>query len=246
MKKLLASMIAISTALFMVACGKSGGDSNNNTPTCANGTIWNGSACILPNGGTGGGNIVTTTVGFADGSTRYTIANRDFAGSLRITNRSGYKEFLREALAICDRNSHIWGRDYGLANCDTWTSGTLFLSFTIGPNMIPAVVLRAYPPAASYFSYGFSFGIDAAGMAHNPLYLNNQNTFSLIPDKEGNHSQAFEIRANGAADNLSGRYLIQIQAHKGTLANSEIQYDLAYKNGKQNAVFATGTLKRFQ
>nr|BFD60857.1 hypothetical protein CKG001_29640 [Bdellovibrio sp. CKG001] len=244
MKKLLASMIAISTALFVAACGKNGGGSNNgNVPTCATGTVWNGSACVVPNGGPGGGNVVTTTVGFADGSTSFQMGGRQLNGNLRITNRSAYEAFLRDAFFICDRN--IWGWEAGLAKCANWTTGYLFLSFTIGPSMVPAVTLTAYP-APNWYNYALSFGISAGGAAYNPLYLNNQNTFNLIPDKDGNHSQAFEIRAQGAFGTPAGRYLIQIQAHKGTLANTSIKYDLGYKYGNQNVVFATGTLQRYQ
>lgn len=245
MKKLLASMIAVSTALFMVACGKSGGDSNNNgnIPTCASGTIWNGSACVVPNGGTGGGNVITTTVGFADGSTSFMMNGRQVNGSLKIKNRGAYEAFLKDAFAICDRM--IWGIEAGLSKCANWSTGYLYLSFTMGPSMVPAVTLTAYP-APNWYQYALNFGISAGGAAYNPLYLNNQNTFNLIPDRDGVPSQAFEIRAQGAWGTPAGRYLIQIQAHKGTLANTSINYDLAYKAGNQNVVFATGTLQRFQ
>lgn len=239
-------MIAISTALFVVACGKSGGDSYVNPQVCNSGYIWNGSTCVVPNGGTGGGNIVTTTVGFADGSTSFMMAGRQVNGSLKIKNRGAYEAFLKDAFAICDR-AGLWLIQAGLDKCANWSTGYLYLSFTIGPNMVPAVTLTAYP-APNWYQYAISAGISAGGAAYNPLYLNNPstNTFSLIPDKDGNHSQAFEIRAQGAYGTPAGRYLIQIQAHKGTLANTSINYDLAYKYGNQNVVFATGTLQRFQ
>ena len=248
MKKLLVSAIAVFSTVLMIGCGKDGGGGGTTTvvnpgvtPVCNPGQAWNGYSCVLVNGG---GNNITTKVSFADGSVAFAAGGHQLPGNLRITNTAAYAAFLKDAFAICDREG-LWLLQVGLANCANWTSGYLFLDITIDPSLVPKVALTAYP-APSWYNYTLSVGISPGGIAANPLYLNRNNRFSIIPNKQGVHSKAFEIRAGGAEGTPAGLFLIQIQAHEGTLADAQVKYDLAYKFGNQNVVFATGTLQRYQ
>lgn len=235
MKKLFASFIVIYSALALVACGKSGGGGGNNVvtpPTCAVGTVWNGSACVTVNGG---GNVVTGPTQFYDYNYYGNYTN--YRGNLSIVNSGAYATFLKEALAVCDRN--IWGIEAGLAKCSNWTSGSLMVSFSIDGSMRPAVRFEAYP-APNWYQYTLNLGINAGGVAFNPLVLTNNNTFSLI-----NSSKGFEIRAQGSYFNGGGLRLIQIMVKEGTLAQNEFAYELYFPHNGVATKFATGKFRRY-
>lgn len=235
MKKLFTTLALIALTATLGACGKNSTSKGGNTVNpnqCPSGHYWNGTVCQT---GTGPGNIYNRST-FADGSTTFEMYNYQFNGDLRITDSGGYAAFLKDAMGICDRN--IWGYSSGLAKCSTWTAGKLYLSFNMGPDLQPAVTLTAYPPD-SYANYYINIGIDAGGAAYNPLILSSGNTYNII-----NNNQGFEIRANGAWGTNAGRYLIQIIVRQGTIADKTVAYELAYKNGTMNRIFARGTMKK--
>ncbi|MEK2646793.1 hypothetical protein [Bdellovibrio sp. BCCA] len=238
MKKLMASFLAIYSALLMVSCAKdSGGDTviNPVIPSCAAGQVWNGTVCVNNTG------VVPT-----NGVVRYYDYNRYFYnsyygvstqnGDMQIVNAGAYKEFLKQAMAVCDRN--IWGWQAGLADCNNWVSGSFQIEFSVDSSLKPTVSFTAYP-APNWYQYTLSVGINGGGMAFNPLYLNQNNTFSLI-----NNSKGFEIRAQGSYWNGGGLKLIQIQVLQGTLQDGYFTYDLYFPYNNVATKIATGKFKR--
>ncbi|UYL08761.1 hypothetical protein B9G69_017095 [Bdellovibrio sp. SKB1291214] len=243
MKKLILLVVtAASLATFVGCSNNDSGGGGTVVPNCVNST-WNGQYCVNNNG-----TIVSpgvTTMRFYDYTywfqvdyyTKMPVAVQPNARkSLQITNSSVYKKFLKEAMAVCDRN--IWGGNYGYASCDAWTNGSLMFQLDMSNTMAPSIYFTAIP-SQQYFS--FSYGIDGGGMAYNPLALIQNVTYNLI-----NSSKGFEIRSNGAATNAGGLHLIQIQVPTGSINDANITYQLAYpdSNGK-GTVFATGVLTRY-
>ncbi|WP_374029254.1 hypothetical protein [Bdellovibrio bacteriovorus] len=241
MKKLLASFLAIYSALLMAGCGKDGGGSPapvNPVPTCPSGQVWNGNVCVNGNPG----QIPTSRVQFYDYNKYFTQTAwgvSTASGDMRITDATVYKTFLKEAMAICDRN--IWGLQSGLADCNRWVDGSFQISWAMDSTMKPIVQFYAYP-APAYFQYTISLGINAGGVAFNPLILTSNNTYNLI-----NQSKGFEIRAQGSMWNGGGLRTIYIQVLNGTLADSYVYYDVYYKHPdrNENIKFATGKFKKY-
>lgn len=238
MKKLLTSFLAIYTAVLVAGCG--GNDNSGGGviapvgPQCGVGQVWNGYICM-------------NTSGIAPGTTvRYYDYNRYFYqggyniqtqnGDMTIVNSGAFQEFLKQAMGVCDRN--IWGIEYGLAKCSNWESGSFQIEFSIDSSLKPAVSFTAYP-AIKWYQYSLSFGISGGGMAFNPLYLNQNNTFNLI-----NQSKGFEIRAQGSYMNGGGLKLIQIQVLQGTLNDGYFTYDLYFPYNNVATKIATGRFKR--
>ncbi|MEN0057723.1 MAG: hypothetical protein AAGB31_02720, partial [Bdellovibrio sp.] len=157
-------------------------------------------------------------------------------GDMTIVNAGAYKTFLKQAMAVCDRN--IWGGQNGLASCDSWVSGALQVSFRMDSSMRPVITFKAHP-APSFFQWSLSYGIDAGGAAFNPLTLQD-TTFSLI-----NNSKGFEIRSQGSYWNAGGLRLIQIQVLNGTLNDGYFTYDIYYPHNNVATKFATGRFKRY-
>ncbi|WP_413575947.1 hypothetical protein ACLVWU_16295 [Bdellovibrio sp. HCB290] len=245
MKKLILSLVTTVSVLAFVGCSSndSGGGGGVVPVTCNAGTTWNGQYCVGGNGG-----IVspgTTTIRYYDYVYYFQInywtkaplvVNPSAKRYMKITNTSVYKKFLKEAMAVCDRN--IWGWNSGYSDCNSWTNGSLMLQVDLNNSLQPSVYFTAIP-SQQYFN--FSFGIDGGGMAYNPLALIQNTTYSLI-----NQSKGFEIRSNGASTNAGGLHLIQIQVFNGTTANNQVNYQIAYpdSNGR-GTVFATGTMTKY-
>ena len=237
MKKLLMSIAAIYSAFSLVACGQNGGGNNVATPVgyCASGQVWNGYVCVNNNG-----NVVAPgTVQFYDYNRAFSYYGNTVAtGDMQIVNNEAFKAFLKEAMAICDRN--IWGWEAGLSDCDNWVSGSFKLAFAINVNTkIPTLRFEAYP-APRFFQGFINIGIDGGGVAFNPLILFQNNTYSLINDSKG-----FELRAQGSYWNGGGLRLIQIQVPNGTLNDAAFEYDLYYPYNNVATKIAHGRLKRY-
>jgi hypothetical protein len=209
-------------------------------PTCPSTHVFdsNQNACIPINGS----GVVTpqTNVRYWDYNKSFSMSNwgvQTQNGDMQIVNAGAYKTFLKEAMAICDRN--IWGYQAGLAKCDSWVSGSFQLIVQIGPDLRPAISFTAYPQP-NYYQYTLSFGINGGGMAFNPLNLASDTTFSLI-----NNSKGFEIRGYGSYMNGGGLRLIQIQVHQGTLNDGYVNYELYYPYNNVATKIAVGKLKRY-
>lgn len=245
MKKLIALGLVLTAAFAFVGCSK-GSDSSNNNPggvVCQPGSTWNGQYCV-----NGNGTIIspgTSNIRYYDFIyyfqinyvTKMPMVNwPNSRKAMRITNATVYKKFLKEAMAVCDRN--IWGYSSGYASCDNWTSGSMILQVDLDSSLRPAVYFTAIP---SFSWFNMSIGIDGGGMAYNPLALIQNTTYNLI-----NQSKGFEIRTNGSYTNGGGLHLIQIQVVNGTTADREVNYTVYYPNSSgQPTAFLTGTLTRY-
>ncbi|AHI06998.1 hypothetical protein BDW_12490 [Bdellovibrio bacteriovorus W] len=233
MKRLIQSVLLTVTALLMVNCG-SESNSNNNSyyPTCPSGQYWNGYVC--QNGNSNGVYPTNGTVRYYDYNRYNGVSN----GDMRIVNTGAYKEFLKQAMAVCDQ--YTWSA--GLAKCDSWASGSFQLDVTIDTSSNPprpSMMFTARPMVNGYINYTLSAGINQGGVGFNPLYLMQNNTFSLI-----NNSKGFEIRGYGSYYNGGGLKLIQIQVLNGTLADGYFTYDLYFPYNGVATKIATGRLKR--
>ena len=245
MKKLIALGLVLTAAFAFVGCGK-GSDSSNNNPggvVCQPGSTWNGQYCVTNNG-----NIIspgTSNIRYYDYIYYFqinyftkmpTVNWPNSRKSMRITNPTVYKKFLKEAMAVCDRN--IWGYSSGYASCDNWTSGSMIMQIDLDSSLRPSVYFTAIP---SFSWFNMTIGIDGGGMAYNPLALIQNTTYNLI-----NQSKGFEIRTNGSYTNGGGLHLIQIQVLNGTTADREVAYTVYYPNSSgQPTAFLTGTLTRY-
>ena len=245
MKKLIALGLVLTAAFTMVGCGKGSDSSNNNAGvTCPIGSNWNGQYCVTNNG-----NIVspgTTNIRYYDYIYYFqidyftkmpTVNWPNSRKSMRITNPTVYKKFLKEALAVCDRN--IWGYSSGYASCNNWTSGSMILQIDLdSTNSNPSVYFTAIP---SYSMFSMSIGIDGGGMAFNPLALIQIVKYSPI-----NQSKGFEIRTTGSSANGGGLHLIQIQVLNGKPGDNNFTYQVFYPDENRTPrEFLTGTLTRY-
>ncbi|MGE5085282.1 MAG: hypothetical protein ACM3MG_03215 [Bacillota bacterium] len=243
MKKLIALGMILTAALAIAGCGKGSSSSNNAGVTCPVGSNWNGQYCVTSNG-----NIVspgTTNIRYYDYIYYFqidyftkmpTVNWPNSRKSMTITNPTVYKKFLKEAMAVCDRN--IWGYSSGYASCDNWTGGSMILQIDLDSSLKPSVYFTAIP---SYSMFTFNIGIDGGGMAYNPLALIQNTTYNLI-----NQSQGFEIRTNGSYTNGGGLHLIQIQVVNGKPGDDSFTYQVYYPDANGNPqAFLTGILSRY-
>lgn len=242
MKKLIYFIISLASAsMALMGCGNNGGGGGAPaavSTTCTWQQTPSGTACIGANGG-----FITSNTGIV-GVTQYYDYKFYFdlttggynpyqQGSLTIVNTGAYKQFLKEALQVCDLSTISWGG----ANCDTWIQGSLAVQFSIDGTMRPHVIFSAVP-IQSIFTV--NLGLFKSGMPQNPLQLVNNTTFSLI-----NNSKGFEIRSNGSAFNGGGLRLIQIQVETGILSDGSFNYKLIYPLNNAPTTFAVGTFKRY-
>ncbi len=242
MKKTILSLIGIASTALFIGCGSNNQGNNSinpGYPPPSNCNLVNnafGNSCL--NGiGTG----TPTTIQYFDYKFYFSFASGQYnpaaTGGLVIVNSAAYKQFLKEAMNVCDFSSYSWGG----STCDTWLQGSLQVAFSVDASMKPILEFRAVP-GQSWISG--NFGLFSGGATLNPLLLSGNTTFNLIAN-----SQGFEIRANGSAWNGGGLNLIQIQVDKGTLGEASFTYKLIYPYGaapnKVATTFATGTFRRY-
>jgi len=234
MKKFIFLTAGFLVSALVVACGSNSSDSTNNTVIqCPAGSTFQNGYCIGANGGV----VQTGSVGF------YSENWHD--RSLTISNGSGLREFLKNAMGVCDRN-HSNG---GLADCSAWMSGAFDIVMQTPNTQTNSVqvTFRAKPKVNpnAYYSYslpsagqlaGAIFGFPVVGSAtavRNPLQLNM--TVSVT-----NNNQGFEARGYGDFYTAANRSLLQVQIAKGKLEDSRFDYRLAYRG----EVIVTGTFVR--
>ena len=236
MKKLIAMGILSITTALLAGCGGGGGGGGN--VGCPGGTLLDPTTntCIAPDPGLIQNNGPTNFYDYNRLFQYSGYGTRTMSGDMQITNNGAYKAFLKEAMAVCDRGS--WG-NYGISNCDNWTSGSFQLTVRIDSSLKPYVSFTAYPRLET-FNYNFQFGFNGGGMAFNPLNLSSGNTLSIV-----NQNKGLEIRANGSYMNAGGLRLIQIIVREGTLADSTLKYEIFYPYKNVATQIATGILKRY-
>ena len=233
---LLASFIS----LALVACGKSGGNNNNEVPAPPV------TALTIPPG---------VQFGFvAQNDKMNSVYN---SGGSTYTIRQGMKTILKYAMGVCDRNA----TDAGLANCNSWMSNAFhdIMIFANGSQTNTVkLVIRAMPDTrctgwscgwyslslpnfTQFFTSLFGFNtLNNAGM-YNPMILDMTinpicvNTGDVIcSERDSTYSTGFELRGyapEGATYKMGRNLLFQVQVPVGKLEDQSWNFNLYY-NGQ--------------
>ncbi|MFP5520350.1 MAG: hypothetical protein ACLGGX_10630, partial [Bdellovibrionia bacterium] len=213
---------------LLVACGndKKSSGGNNNTLVCPAGYVIINNQCVFGNG------VPTNTSGvFYD----YNYTDNAYGtGSLTIRDAAAYKEFLKNAMGVCDRTNYSGGT----ASCDAWIGGSLriALSTTSATNSNTATLQFTAWPTPQYWS-GY-FGFDTQGAVRNPLAINAR--VSVI-----NNYQGFQVDGYGDYYTSANRSLITLMVRTGKLTDNAISYEVYFPVANQQKLMATGTLRRF-
>lgn len=231
--------LMISTLVLTAACGKS--SSGNGTPAVNPYVVCTNGVCSAQV------NNPNASFGF------YGENYRD--RNVSITNGPVYREFLKNALGVCDRATYSGG----MASCDQWVNGgfdVVLQGQSASSNTLTAI-FRVWPqPQNPYYTYTYqapSFGnflaglfgfpvFEQSGAVRNPLIVNL--TVSLT-----NNSQGFEARGYGDLYTTANRSLIQVLSSNSKLTDNTMGIQLAFPSGGANSVgtvFATGNFIRCQ
>lgn len=232
---LIKPMLLISALVTTLACGKSSSSNPQNT-----------GAYVVCNNGSCSAQVVNPSASYGFYGENYLDQN------MTISNRNAYKQFLKDALGVCDRMQNT----YGYASCDQWVGGgfDVVIQGSAATSNTLTAIFRVWPqPQSPYYSYSFqapSFGEFIAGMfgfpvfsqtgaVRNPLVLN-------FPIKVSNNYQGFEARGNGDYYTTANRSLIQLISKTGKLTDNQIPMEIAFGNStlQVGTVFATGTMYR--
>ena len=227
-----AFLFAVSTALM--ACDQNkGSDAATPVPsTCVAPNYINASGvCVNANGIVIGGSGPAT---YVDSKGYMSINGGWSMGSMQITDTAAYKEFLKTAMAVCDRFSNS---NRGYYSYDSYTNGTLSIQVQVAALTANAATLQISAQQGYYDSYFSSYvGVQTPLPVQNPIYLPN-SPLSVI-----NNYAGFDIRRTV---NLNH---VQLIVRNGKLGDATLVYELAYGSQAINPtrVFATGTLTRTQ
>lgn len=250
MKRILGIFLGLYATVAVVACQNRSNDEAVIQPQpqvgCPAGTYFNNGYCYNQQQ-----QIVTTgSLGF---NSEYGFGTQ----TLRITNSSIYRLFLREAFSICDRD----GYNSGLSSCDAYANGyARFTVQAINPTSTTIRLTMEVGPRTSYNGWytvnmptggqmatcGLTYILTGVCMTYqtpgqmtvprNPLALD----MAISPI---NASKGFEGRSYGAWGTVSQNKLIQLQVDTGSLNDGYFDYRIAY-NGQANGVFAEGRMLR--
>lgn len=212
-------------ALVTAAVGcdnKSGGNANVVTPTTCNAPNYiNGNGiCVNPSGVDVNGPM---TYSDSNGSGYYS------SGSLRITDQTAYKSFLKTAMGVCDRFNSNTG-DY---DCASWVNGNFQIQVQVAAATANQATVQFYATQRPQ-GWGTYWGVQTQLPYQNPLSLPS-SALSVI-----NNYAGFDISRQV---NLN---TVQVIVRTGKLGDATINYELAYGSQAINParVFATGTLTR--
>lgn len=228
MKKLIVyGALIFASATALVACDNKGGDSAApiTPPSCVAPNYINNGVCVAPNGVD-----ITQPATFVD-STKYSLVSGGWTtGQMRITNSFVFKQFLKSAMATCDRWS---GSNGGNAGCDTYMTGNFSVVMTVSSLNTNQATLQFKAEQVPTYGY-WTTGYQTPLAMQNPMFLSNA-PLSII-----NNYAGFDI---SRTVNL---YTVQLIVSNGKLSDTSINYELAYGNQAtvKGQVFATGTLTR--
>lgn len=249
MKHILWILLALSSSAMIVACSK--GSDNTVAPIDANMGCPSGSTFRSNGLCYNAYNQVVNTNATSFNSENYQQRTAN------VSNSNVYGMFLREVLAICDRD----GYNSGISSCSNYQSGYFRLTLQapnpssnaarltveVGPanvsNYWYNVSLPTGGQLASCLATSFIFGNCMTYATANQMQIGSpikafDMTVSLI-----NNSQGFEGRSYGAAGTFSANSLIQFIVPSGKMQDGYFDYQLAYK-GQSAGVFMTGRMIR--
>lgn len=222
MKKYIILFAGFVVSTLLVACADDNPNNNGNAViNCPAGTAFQNGYCVNGNG------IVTNTgsVGFY---------SENWHDRTLSPSGKGYREFLKNAMGVCDRE-HSNG---GLADCSAWLAGAFDIVMQAPATQTNAVqvTFRAKPRTNANYNYYYSLPsagqlagallgfptVGNPGAVRNPLQLNM--TVSVT-----NNYQGFEARGYGDFYTTANRSLIQIQIAQGKLEDPAFNYRIAYR-----------------
>lgn len=225
-------LVAMLGALSLTACQKGGGGA---APVIA--------PAIVPYSVPPG-----TKIGFYAQTTNMNpYGYTNVSGTMNV--QSGWRNMLKEAMGVCDREYSTGG----YANCNSWMNGWHDLVIIMDGSQASGVsiTVRSMPFISNYYNYyyqfpkfedailgflGFPVGSNPQGF-YNPMILNG----SIWPV---NNSQGFEIRSNGPSYSQGYNKLLQLQVEQGKIEDGSFNFKLYY-NGI-NGLAASGTMVRCQ
>lgn len=253
----------------LVACGKSSTDNTVQAPACGvDGYVFYNGACIpqtsivglnafgqCPSGYSVNGAYCypTNVAGIPGAIAGIGFYSDNYCGRSGVNIVSGkqqlFKEFLKEAMGVCDRASS----NGGIYNCDTYVGG-LFDVVLQAPSALSGqaqATFRAAPRnnfAGGWGQWGYQlpslgelfFGIPSSRTYYG-AYMPNMAINMVVSNY--NNNQGFEVRGNGNLFSAANRSLIQIKVSNGKLDSPlPIDYQLLFKGD----VMATGRMNRCQ
>ena len=234
--------LGVFSTIGVIACGKN--ESKNSTiasvplggASCpAGSSLVNTSGYPMCQGPSG----VTTPI-YVDSlsaGTSYSSDNYCY-NSLKITNTTQVRKFLKEAMGVCDQNYSTGGA----AACSTWDAGYFRINLSAG-NGLTGLQFYVYPKPSNYYYSLPKFSDFISGLIGFPVYNSSsyatRNPLSLsMSTYQINNSQGFEGRQYGDLYTLANRSLIQVQVATGKPGDPYFTYSIAY----EGITFITGTL----
>lgn len=233
MKKYLVLFASLAATALLASCGKSNSSNSNNNVVCPVGYYIASDGLCYQNGT----NIPATgtlTTGYGDFNNMYGAYYQRTDGTLQIRNAAAYREFLKNAMGVCDRTN--WSA--GAASCDSWIGGGLAVYIkpqsATSSNQV-TVQFQAIPTQTYWSGY---FGIDFGGAYLNPLTLTG--TTSVI-----NNYAGFQIDAYGNFYTPANIRLISIMVRNGKLTDNFFNYEIYFPVNNVQTLMASGTMRRY-
>lgn len=250
MKYALWLFLALYGSVAIVACGKS--NSGDNPPVAAD--------PIQPNCPP---NVPLSTCYHQSGGPLAFSSDNYQRRSITISNGSTYKQFLKEVMAICDRD----GYNAGLTSCDSYVNGYMRVTmqvpntnfnaqgvapsadlvFEVGPSYNAYSYYWMSLPTGgqlatclgTYFLLGACMTYPTAGqMQMGSPVKKFQMAVSLV-----NNSQGFEGRFYGSNYTMSAIKLNQFMVNNGKMTDGYFDYQMSY-NGVNGGIYMSGRMIR--
>ncbi len=226
------ALVLLGGAWVFTGCSKSSsGDTGTAAPTnCPSGYVATPSGCIASSGSTPIVSRLSSTIGFyAQTNNAYVLSSTINQSTFSVN--SNYKNLLRDAMGVCDRN-HI---DWGATDCSAWLNGLqdLVIQFsTLGASTATAT-FRSYPYQSAYYNYylstvspkefllgliGFPVGNNTG--IFNPMVLE----MKVWPT---NDSKGFALWGQLPSWSYAWNKMIKITVNEGKIENSILNFTLS-------------------
>ena len=208
-------------AALIIGCGQQGGGGNGggNTPeppplTCPVGyrLAADGKHCYIP----------AAPPAYDNNPRVFELAIGNSNQATRPSSTDAMKRFLKEAMHICDRTKPFLGigGNIGIASCDAWTSGVLYITIDAKPNDTKAKVTFTAYPEMTWINGGFGIH-NTVGVARNPMQI----TLNIT---NYNNSKGFQIYGRGLNDTEAYNDDIQLIVREGKLIDNRLEVEFKF------------------
>lgn len=229
--------LVIYSVFGVIACSKSTDTQNANgnvaavplTSNCPSGTAPIYTAGYQMCQGPGGVLTPPITQWSIGGGSRYKSDNFCMR-NLSISNSTKIREFVKEAMGMCDQGQYSGGT----SDCSAWANGYYQVELETNGSQA-AVRISAMPTSTGYYYSIPSFSDFFLGMMGFPVYLSNpvsapRNPLTLsLTLYPINNSQGFEGRSWGDPSTLAARSMVQVQVNTGKAGDPIFSYQIAYE-----------------